>query len=69
MLDLLAEDSPLLKAHLNNTLGSTSKLTSPEIQNEILDSVLQVFRRQVIFEISQANYLAVIADESTDISG
>ena len=69
MLDLLEEYSPLFKAHLNNTLGSTCKLTSPEIQNEILDSVLQLFRGQVIFETSQANYLAVIADESTDISG
>ena len=69
MLDLLADDIPLLQSHLNNTLGSTCKLTSPEIQNEILDSVLQVFRRKVIFEISQANYLAVIADESTDICG
>ena len=28
-----------------------------------------MFRRQVIFEISQANYLAVIEDESTSISG
>ena len=31
--------------------------------------MLQVYRRKVIFEISQAKYLAVIADESTDISG
>ena len=35
----------------------------------MVSSVLQVFRRQIIFEISQAHYLAVIADESTDISG
>ena len=69
LLGLLSEDSPVLSAHLNNTLGSACKLTSPEIQNEILDSVLQVFRKQVVLEISQADYLAVIADESTDISG
>ena len=69
MLDLLADDSPILKAHLSSSLGSNCKLTSPDIQNEVLDSVLQVYRRKVIFEISQAKYLAVIADESTDISG
>ena len=69
MLDLLTDDSPILKTHLNSSLGSNCKLTSPDIQNEVLDSVLQVYRRKVIFEISQAKYLAVIADESTDISG
>ena len=31
MLDLLADDIPLLKARLNNTLGSTYKLTSSGI--------------------------------------
>ena len=31
--------------------------------------MLQVYRRQVIFELSQAKYLAVIGDESTTISG
>ena len=69
MLGLLSDDSPVLTAHLNNILGSACKLTSPEIQNEILDSVIEVFRKQVILEISQAEYLAVVADESTDISG
>ena len=69
MLDLLADDSPILKADLNSSLGSNCKITSPEIQNDILYSVLQVYRRKVIFKISQAKYLAVIADESTDISG
>ena len=31
--------------------------------------MLQVFRKQVILEIVQADYLAVIADKSTYISG
>ena len=63
MLDLLADDSSILKAHLNSSLDSKCKLTSPDIQNKIL------YRRKVIFKISQAKYLAVIADESTDNSG
>ena len=36
---LLSENSPVLKAHLNDTLGSACKLTYPEIQNKILDSI------------------------------
>ena len=44
---LLSEDSPVYSAHLNNTLGSACKLT--EIQNEILDSVLQLFRKKKLF--------------------
>ena len=64
----MSEDIPVLSAHLNNTLGLASNLTSPEIQNEILDSVFPVFRKQFILEISHADYLAVISDESTYIS-
>ena len=33
MLDFLADNSPILKAHLNSSLGSNCKLTSPDIQN------------------------------------
>ena len=69
MLGLLSKDSPVLSAPLNNTLGSVCNLTSPKMQNELLDNVLKVFRKQVILEINQSNYLAVISDESTDISG
>ena len=49
MLDLFADDSPITKAHLNSSLGSNCKLTTQEIQNEILYSMLQVYRRKVIF--------------------
>ena len=38
-------------SHLNNTLGSACKLTYYEIQNEILDCALQLFRKQVILEL------------------
>ena len=40
MLGLLSEDSLVLSAYFNNTLGSAYKITSTEIQNEILDSVI-----------------------------
>ena len=56
MLDLLADDSPILQAHLNSSLGSNYKLTSPDIQNEILYNLLQVYRKKFVFDISQAKY-------------
>ena len=65
----MLEDGLVLSAYLNITLRSACKLTYLEIQNEILDSVLQVFRKQVILEVSQTDYLTVIWDESTDVSG
>ena len=39
ILDLLSENNPALKVHFNITLGSACKLTYPEIQNKILDSI------------------------------
>ena len=38
--DLLSENSSSLHAHLSNSLGSACKLTSPGIQNGILDNVV-----------------------------
>ena len=49
-------------------MESVCKLTQPEIQSEILDNVIQVSRNQVVLEVSQTDYVAVISDESTDIS-
>ena len=45
--DLLSENSSSLHAHLSNSLGSACKLTFPDIQNEILDSVFEVFIPQI----------------------
>ena len=61
-IKLLSDNNTVVSVHLNNTLRSACKLTSPEIQTEILDSALQVFRKQGIIETIQADYLAVIAD-------
>ena len=69
LLELMSKKSTILHNHLNNRLGSACKLTSPDIQNQILDSVVEVYRQQVLLEISQASYVSVMADESVDISG
>ena len=68
IIGLLSENNPLFLVHLNNSLASACKLTSPDIHNKILSSVVQKFRNQIISEISQTNDAALIAYENTDIS-
>ncbi|CAH1999485.1 unnamed protein product, partial [Acanthoscelides obtectus] len=42
--------------------------TSKEIQNDLLDCILEVCLEEIIKQINRASYLAIIADETTDIS-
>ena len=41
---------------------------SPTIQNDILSCALEVYKKEVIHQVRQANFIAVIADETTDVS-
>jgi len=41
---------------------------SKEIQNYILDCTLIICQNQIKTEINQADFLSVIADETTDVS-
>ncbi|CAH2000449.1 unnamed protein product [Acanthoscelides obtectus] len=43
--------------------------TSKEIQNDLLDCILEVCHEETIKQINRASYSAIIADETTDISG
>ena len=52
--------------HLENS--TVFKGNSATIQNEILECVLQVYKNKVIAEVSEAPFIAVIADETTDVS-
>ena len=69
LLDLMSTKSQLLRDHLSCKLGSACKLTSPDIQNQILDSVVEVYRQQVISEVSQASCVTVMVEESVDVAG
>ncbi|CAH2004134.1 unnamed protein product, partial [Acanthoscelides obtectus] len=48
---------------------SIFKGTSKEIQNDLLDCILEVCHEEIIKQINRVSYLAIIADETTDISG
>ena len=51
---------------------STSKVlkgTSKDIQNDLLDCMLNVCCEAILREISFSNYISIIADKTTDVSG
>ena len=52
--------------HLENS--TVFKGHSATIQNEILDCVLQIYKNKVIAQVSEAPFIAIIADETTDVS-
>ena len=57
----------VLEHHLQHMAGN-AKYLSPSIQNEILSTVSSIIIEQIVAEANNS-FLAVIADETTDISG
>ena len=43
------------------------KGTSKTIQNELLESILNVCKIKIVNEVQNAEYLAVMCDETTDV--
>lgn len=56
----------VLNEHLNSV--SVFKGTSKEIQNDLLDCMLQVSKERILEEIRAADFVSIIADETTDVS-
>lgn len=55
----------ILKEHLDTTM--VLKGTSKEIQNDLLDCMYKLCQEAIIEKIAESNFIAVIADETTDI--
>ena len=55
-----------LKMHFETSKAFSG--LSPTIQNEILLCALEIYRKEVISQVRQTNFVAVIADETTDVS-
>jgi predicted SnoaL-like aldol condensation-catalyzing enzyme len=66
LLDLMAEVDTIFKEHIEKS--SIFKGVSKTIQNELLDSMLQISHNQIVTEIEQSDFVAIQADETTDIS-
>lgn len=66
LIDFTSELDTLLKDHLKR--ATVFKGTSKEIQNDLLQCMLDVCRDEIKTEIQQADFLSVIADETSDVS-
>ncbi|CAH1103808.1 unnamed protein product [Psylliodes chrysocephalus] len=66
LIDFTSELDSILKEHLKN--ATVFKGTSKTIQNEILDSMLEVCRNEIREQINKADFLSVQCDETSDIS-
>jgi hypothetical protein len=66
LLDLMAEVDTIFKEHIEKS--SIFKGVSKTIQNELLDSMLAIYHNQIVTEIEQSDFVAIQADETTDIS-
>lgn len=66
LIDFSAELDSALKQHLEKS--SVFKGTSKTIQNEILQTMFNVCQEEISKEIKEADYLSIIADETSDVS-
>ncbi|XP_031357512.1 uncharacterized protein LOC116181298 [Photinus pyralis] len=66
LINFSAELDKTLQDHLQN--ASVFKGTSKEIQNDLLACILEVYYEEIRKEISAAPFIAVMADETTDVS-
>ncbi|GBP68170.1 Zinc finger MYM-type protein 1 [Eumeta japonica] len=66
LIDFASELDTVMKEHL--TSSTVFKGTSKTIQNDILDSVLCVYHKELSNIITKCEYVAVQADQTTDVS-
>lgn len=67
LLQLLAEDDPVLREHLINS-ASKAKYICPMAQNDMLQAMGNVLTAKLVEQINAAQYITVMADETTDVS-
>ncbi|KAG1924938.1 zinc finger MYM-type protein [Pimephales promelas] len=65
LIDLMASIDRELEVHLEN--ATVFKGTSKTVQNELLDCMLSVLRDRILEEVKHSDYIAIQADETTDI--
>lgn len=48
--------------------GRNAKYTSPQIQNEIVDSCFEIILSKIVYKINKNCYFSILADETSDVS-
>ncbi|VVC37262.1 Domain of unknown function DUF4371 [Cinara cedri] len=66
LINFSSELDSVLKCHIENS--SVFKGLSKSIQNDLLECCLAVCQQRIKNEIKQAEYISVMADETTDVS-
>ncbi|XP_063818962.1 zinc finger MYM-type protein 1-like isoform X2 [Pseudophryne corroboree] len=66
LLKYTSEIDSLLTDHLASS--STCNWTSKSVQNDLLACMLDVYREYVLEEVMQAEFIGVMADETTDVT-
>lgn len=66
LINFASKFDPVLENHLKT--NKAFKGVSKTIQNEILDCLLQIYRDEIKREIRKSSFVAVMADDTTDIS-
>ena len=66
LLKLLATEESFIRDHLES--NTVFKGTSPDIQNELIDAVSIAIKEQIKTEASEALFVSLQADETTDIT-
>jgi len=56
-----------LKYHLENSSGNCTMI-SKTVQNEIIDSMGEVVRNNIISEVKRSQFFSILCDETTDVS-
>ncbi|KAF1388865.1 hypothetical protein PFLUV_G00067270 [Perca fluviatilis] len=66
LVNFVAQLDEVFEDHLKN--AKVFKGTSKTIQNELLECMLAVVREHIVEEVKSANFIAIQADETTDVS-
>ena len=66
LVDFTAALDSILSKHLET--ATVFKGTSKTVQNELLDIMLDICKETIKREIKESDYLAVISDDTTDVS-
>lgn len=66
LVDFVASLDSVLEEHLKT--ATVFKGTSKTIQNELLDCMLSVIKEYILEEVKSTDFIAIQADETTDIS-
>ena len=66
LVDMMAQTDHVLRDHLESS--TVSKGTSKTIQNDLLNCIYDIYIKHVKNEIENVQYVAVQADDTTDIS-